>query len=730
MTHYIKRQGLSVDKALCSLIEQEICPGTNINLNFFWQDFEQLIDDFLHPNRELLNKRDRLQEQIDNWHRQHARQAFNPVAYKVFLKTIGYLEDAGGDFFISTENVDAEIAELAGPQLVVPVKNARFALNAVNARWQSLYDALYGSNVISENDGATQGNSYNPMRGEKVIGYCKAMLDKIAPLAEGSHTEAFEYRIYKDTLRVTLSDGFETQLAEPEKFVGFRKKGFDLVSILLKNNGLHIDIQFDRQGSIGKHDLAGIQDMIVESALTTIMDCEDSVAAVDAEDKVEVYRNWLGLMKGSLQCSFNKQGKSVKRAMNPDRHYQSSDNTYFSLPGRSLLFVRNVGHLMTNPAILDRNGQEIPEGILDGVITAMAAIHDLNGTTERINSRKKSIYIVKPKMHGSEEVAFCVRLFSRIETLLKLPHNTLKIGVMDEERRTTVNLKACIRAAKERLVFINTGFLDRTGDEIHTSMHLGPFVPKSVMKEQAWIQAYENWNVDIGLACGLQGRAQIGKGMWPMPDEMADMMQQKIAHPRAGANTAWVPSPTAAALHSLHYHEVNVREQQQALKQRKAASLDDILTIPVLAKGERLSDETIQKEIDNNAQGILGYVVRWIDQGIGCSKVPDINHIGLMEDRATLRISSQYLANWLHHGLCTKEQVMASLVRMSKVVNLQNKHDPSYKDLLDSEDNIAFQAAKALIFEGLEQPSGYTEPLLHAYRKRFKESIEVQRESA
>ena len=717
---YIKKGSLSVSTDLESFLRSEVLPGLDLSEEHFWTSLEKIINEFSPKNKTLLGIRESMQEQIDAWHLANPGQEKNLDIYKNFLKKIGYLLEEGRDFKITTENVDPEIASIAGPQLVVPVMNARFALNAANARWGSLYDALYGTDMISEENGASRAGAYNPVRGDKVIEFAKNFLDKNFTIDNASYSDVNSFNIKNGRLEISLLNGETTNLINNNQFQGYKGSAEQPAGVLLKNNGLHAEIQIDPDHSVGATDPAGIKDVLLESAITTIQDCEDSVAAVDGEDKVAVYRNWLGLMKGDLKETFIKGGAEMTRSLNPDRNYIAPDGSNLRLSGRSLMLVRNVGHLMTNPAILDQNGDEVPEGILDAMFTICIAMHDLNGNSEVQNSEAGSIYIVKPKMHGPDEVQFTCDLFSAVEKSLNLNQLTAKIGIMDEERRTTVNLKECIRVAKDRVIFINTGFLDRTGDEIHTSMEAGPMIPKAEMKQQPWILAYEDWNVDSGLETGFKGNAQIGKGMWPMPDEMLNMYETKTMHPESGANCAWVPTPTGATLHAMHYHQILVSERQEKLLERPKASLDDILTIPVMSNAKSLSIEDVQKELDNNTQGILGYVVRWVDQGVGCSKVPDINNIGLMEDRATCRISSQHIANWLHHSVCSEDQVMETMKRMAIIVDQQNSGDPTYQPMAPSYDGIAFQAACNLAIQGRVQPSGYTEPILHAMRLKYK----------
>ncbi len=720
MSSRINIANLQVAKCLYDFIEQEVLTGLTIDSANFWSDFAIIVENLMPVNQQLLKKRDVLQQQIDEWHQSNQEGNFDFLEYKSYLSEIGYIAPQVCDFTISTTNVDKELATMAGPQLVVPIMNARFALNAVNARWGSLYDALYGTDIIPEDDGAERAGKYNPVRGQKVIAFARDFLDTHIPLNKGSHHQAQRYSLINNKLIVTLNNDLDTTLKFPEQYCAFQGDINQPTSLLFTNNGLHFEINIDKESIIGQSDIAGVSDITLESALTTIMDCEDSVAAVDAEDKVVAYKNWLGLNKGELTENITKNGQSFIRTMAKDRYYQNANGETITLKGRSLMFIRNVGHLMTNNAILTSKGEEVPEGIMDAMITSLIALYDVQQKNKLTNSTEQSIYIVKPKMHGPEEVAFANTLFEQVENALSLPKNTIKMGIMDEERRTSINLKACIFAAKQRVVFINTGFLDRTGDEIHTSMAAGPMERKADIKLTPWISAYEDNNVDIGLACGFSGKAQIGKGMWPIPDQMANMLANKINHVEAGANTAWVPSPTAATLHSLHYHRVNVFDLQKSIRQRATANIDEILTIP-LAINTNWTESEIQQELDNNSQGILGYVVRWIDQGVGCSKVPDINDVGLMEDRATLRISSQHMANWLKHGICSKAMVQASLEKMAKVVDQQNQSDPAYTAMSeDLTQSIAFKAACDLVFKGEEQPNGYTEPLLHQFRLQKK----------
>ena len=720
MSKRITHGSLKVSQELDNFLTDELLPGLDINPDAFWESFERVLDEFGPRNKDLLAKRTEIQKTIDNWHISKKGSPHNHDEYVNFLKEIGYLLEEGDDFEITTQNVDEEIALVAGAQLVVPIMNARFSLNATNARWGSLYDALYGTDMISEEEGAEKSGPYNPVRGNKVIEFSKNFLDESVPLSSGKYADVTGFKINKGSLEISTSDQSFTELKDESQFIGFTGDSDNPSSILFKNNNLHIEIEIDSEDSIGKDDPANIKDICVESAVTAIQDLEDSVAAVDAEDKSLGYRNWLGLMKGDLKETFFKGGEEMTRTLNEDRNYSDKNGQEITLPGRSVLLVRNVGHLMTNPAILDGNNNEVPEGIMDAMFTICIGKHDLLKEGKQSNSRTGSIYIVKPKMHGPEEVKFTCDLFAKVEQELGLDPLTVKIGIMDEERRTTVNLKECIRVASDRVIFINTGFLDRTGDEIHTSMEAGPVVPKAEMKQQSWIAAYEDWNVDIGLETGFKGKAQIGKGMWAMPDEMLGMYENKSTHPEAGANCAWVPSPTAATLHAIHYHKVSVSERQEELASRPRADLKDILSIPLLENPESLTPEVIQTELDNNCQGILGYVVRWVDLGVGCSKVPDINNVGLMEDRATCRISSQHIANWIHHNLITENQVEETMKKMALVVDQQNAGDPEYIAMGPNFNGISFSAALDLAVKGRTQPSGYTEPILHSKRLQVK----------
>ncbi len=724
MGNRIEVGSLRIDEDLYALVRDEIAPGTGVEADAFWKALSDIVTEFAPENKALLERRDALQQQIDDWHLARKGESIDSEAYKAFLTEIGYLLPEGRDFTVITEDVDTEISLISGPQLVVPTDNARYALNAANARWGSLYDALYGTDVIDESDGATRSATYNPARGQKVIKYTEQFLDEMTGLETGSYADVTQFSLQsvrdQQQLRATLADGSQVGLADPTKFVGFLQDNDELSAIVLRNHGLHIEIRIDREHPVGKEHPAGVYDVILESAITTIQDCEDSVAAVDAADKIRVYSNWNGIMKGTLETTFEKSGEMLTRRLAPDKTFTAPDGSTLTLPGRSLLLIRNVGPHMYTDAVTTADGEEIPEGILDAMVTSFAAMHDLQGKGLYANSRTGSIYIVKPKFHGPEEVDMTIRLFEWIESALGLPTNTIKIGIMDEERRTTVNLKEAIRMAQERLVFINTGFLDRTGDEIHTSMEAGAVIPKMEIRDEPWMLAYEDWNVDIGIETALLGTAQIGKGMWTKPDQMAEMVETKVNHPLAGATTAWVPSPTAATLHAMHYHRVDVGNWIKQLAARQRASLEDLLTPPLLEERVLRSDE-VQSELDNNAQGILGYVVRWVDQGIGCSKVPDINNVGLMEDRATLRISSQHIANWLHHGIVTEEQVTETFQRMAKIVDEQNAGDPNYRDMSPNYDqSVAFQAALDLVFKGCELPNGYTEFVLHPRRREVK----------